>query len=164
MLADPKSALSAVCLDKISRYIHKGGNMFILGEPGKQQMVNPVLKQLGVSLMDGVLVSQHKREMPQMQIAPFHQCIPEHGASILPVLHSKKYRKKTGTCSCLMRQLSIIADTAGFTCTPLLKSEAGLTWLKKGKLVVDSAMVEFNEQDGDIRNFFASLQKQICPR
>lgn len=162
VLADPKSALSAVCIDKISRYIHKGGNMFILGEPGKQQMVNPVLKQLGVSLMDGVLVSQHKREMPQMQTPHFTNAFLSMEQDPSSAAFKKMPEKDRHLLMPYVTAIDI-ADTTGFTCTPLLKSEAGLTWLKKGKLVVDSAMVEFNEQDGDIRNFFASLSKTKMP-
>jgi ABC-2 type transport system permease protein len=40
VLADPKSALSDICQEKIRNYIDNGGNMIILGEPGKQSIVN----------------------------------------------------------------------------------------------------------------------------
>ena len=162
VLADPKSALSETCLQKIRLYLATGGNMFIMGEPGKQQMVNPVLKQLGVSLMDGVLVSQNKREMPQMQSLHLTNAF----------LSMEKNPSSSGFKKVPERDRHILmpyaaainyADTAGFIITPLLKSEAGVTWLKKGKLVVDSAMVEFSQEDGDVRSFFASLSKKAMP-
>ncbi|HEX6427698.1 MAG TPA: Gldg family protein, partial [Niastella sp.] len=48
VLADPKTNLSDTAVTKIRQYIDHGGNMLILGEPGKQAVLNPLLQQLGV--------------------------------------------------------------------------------------------------------------------
>ena len=66
VLADPKTSLSDTALAKIRQYINNGGNMLILGEPGKTQLLNPLLQQLGVQLMEGNLVQSNKDEMPHM--------------------------------------------------------------------------------------------------
>jgi ABC-2 type transport system permease protein len=149
VLADPKSELSVVCQEKIRKYLSSGGNMFILGEPGKQQMVNPVLQQLGVSLMDGVLVSQHKEEMPDIQKVHYTRSF----LSIRKDPSGKKINAEQEKDAFLFMPRSAAidyTDTAGFTYTPLLMTEKGISWLKKGKLVADSAMVEFRKEEGDV--------------
>lgn len=155
VLADPKSALSTVCLEKIRRYISQGGNMIITGEPGKQQMVNPVLKQLGVSLMDGALVTQWEHETPDKQAPVSTDAYHKMLISIMGSLPLKpgEVRLHMG-----MAGVTAIdyADTAGFTITPMLLTEKGKVWLKKGKLVTDSARVEFNKEEGDLAAFFRS--------
>jgi ABC-2 type transport system permease protein len=64
VLADPTTALSALSQQKISAYLHKGGNMLITGEPGRQSLLNPVLADVGVQIKDGMLVNPSKDETP----------------------------------------------------------------------------------------------------
>jgi len=70
VLADPKTTLSATTQGKIQAYVDKGGNLLVLGEPGKQAMLNPLLQPWGVQLMNGELVEPSKDEMPHM-VVPF---------------------------------------------------------------------------------------------
>lgn len=155
VLADPKSELSAICLEKISRYIGNGGNMFIMGEPGKQQILNPVLKQLGVKLMDGILVSQWKEEMPDMQVTH----ATEAYRRIVKELTDQSLKKNDLEAVLSMQHTTAIdyTDTAGFINTPLFTTTPGESWLKKGKLVADSAMVAFNKAEGDVPAFLKSV-------
>jgi ABC-2 type transport system permease protein len=55
VIADPQSELSAANIQKIQAYMAKGGNLLIAGEPGRQQMLNPLLETLGVQLTNGML-------------------------------------------------------------------------------------------------------------
>ncbi|MES2827374.1 MAG: Gldg family protein [Bacteroidota bacterium] len=64
VLADPTTELSQTAQQKISGYIAKGGDMMILGEPGRQQILNPLLKQFGVKLKEGLLVKKDKDLTP----------------------------------------------------------------------------------------------------
>ena len=56
VLGDPTAALTAAEQAKVEAYLHDGGNMLIMGEPGRQQVLNPILKVLGVQLKEGILV------------------------------------------------------------------------------------------------------------
>src|SRR5258708_12310229 len=68
VLADPKTTLSATTQRKIQEYVDKGGNLLVMGEPGKQAMLNPLLQQWGVQLMNGTLVEPTKTGIPHMGI------------------------------------------------------------------------------------------------
>lgn len=50
VIADPKQSLPQPELDQLKKYIEEGGNLFILGEPGRQPILNPLTELLGVTL------------------------------------------------------------------------------------------------------------------
>jgi len=66
VIADPRTALSAVATDRIGRYIAKGGNLLIAGEPGRQALLNPLLRPLGVQLTAGMLQQQSLNTPPYL--------------------------------------------------------------------------------------------------
>lgn len=68
VLADPQKALSPLVAQKIADYIAKGGNVIISGEPGRQQLINPLLKPLGVQLTDGMLEQKSEDNAPWLML------------------------------------------------------------------------------------------------
>jgi ABC-2 type transport system permease protein len=66
VLADPKIALTPVTMEKIKQYIARGGNMLITCEPGRQAVMNPLLKELGVQMMNGMVVQASKDFSPDL--------------------------------------------------------------------------------------------------
>jgi ABC-2 type transport system permease protein len=164
VLADPKSNLSDTALAKIRQYIAGGGNMLILGEPGKQYILNPLLEQLGVQLMEGTLVETSKDEMPHM-VKPYITATGLNLAEEQTLLESKK----TGdTLKALMPGATVIAYSRQglFKASPLLMT-AEQTWLKAGKLVTDSTPPVYSPQDGDMKGSFPTalaLTRQVNNR
>lgn len=165
VLADPRTSLSDTALAKIRQYINNGGNMLILGEPGKAQMLNPLLQQLGVQLMEGNLVQVSKDEMPNM-ITPYLTTAAANLAEE-PVL--LKMKKTGDTLKMLLPGATAMAyATEGpFMVNPLMKTLGEETWIKMGKLVTDSAAPVYNPKEGDIKGSFATavaLTRQINNR
>ena len=73
VIADPKIGFDSMALRKIRQYIAEGGNLLIAGEPGKQDLLNPLLQPLGVQLMEGMLVQPSKNfsaELIQPYLTP----------------------------------------------------------------------------------------------
>lgn len=60
MIADPFYSFSEEQLEKLDIYINSGGNLLIAGEPGKQAILNPLLKKLGLSFNAGTLLQENK--------------------------------------------------------------------------------------------------------
>jgi len=56
VIADMKSELTAEQQINLDKYIAKGGNLLIAGEPGSQNFINPLVSQLGVEFLPGRLV------------------------------------------------------------------------------------------------------------
>ena len=175
VLADPKVELSPVVTTKIKDYINGGGNMFILGEPKKQGVLNPVLKSLGVALMPGNIVQLSKNEMPNMVIPYLTDAGNElSDDNLLHKVRRMREQKKNDpgleffgadTAAVLMpgvTGISYVSDSA-FKIAPLTVTW-DRTWLKMGPLVVDSVPPVFNPAEGDVKGGFPTsiqLTRQI---
>lgn len=156
VIADPKTDLSAVCLAKIQQYIDRGGNLMVFGEPTKQTVINPVLKQFGVQLRQGTLVQVSKNETPDKVIS-LGTDVSLHLAeekNLLVLLKKRQERDTDDTLKVSMPGTGAIeyVTNGPFTIAPLLKTIDKNTWLKTGVLVTDSVPPVFNPAQGDIRD------------
>ncbi len=57
VISDSKSSFSEEELKNYNKYLDRGGNVFILGEPRRQEFMNPLLEPFGVKFSDGVVVT-----------------------------------------------------------------------------------------------------------
>src|SRR6187402_2641467 len=69
VVADPKSRMDTVEKKKIIDFMNSGGNAILYGEPGKQDMLNPLLRSIGVSLDQGIVVIPSRQDLPNSFIA-----------------------------------------------------------------------------------------------
>jgi len=151
VLADPKTELSAIAKSKLEHYIDKGGNILILGEPGKQMMLNPILGQLGVQLMKGQLVQINPNETPD-KIIPY---LPEAAYRVIQhgevmVRQMREYKQSDTSAQTLMVGVAALSYHANgpFDISPILKT------LPDGKTAASAAKSGFNFSIGG-----ASAQK-----
>lgn len=151
VIADPKIALPPTTLAKIQHYVQEGGNLLITAEPGRQAILNPLLGKIGVQLEEGIIVQPEKNHTPDV-------LRPSIG------LLTNSFVTQMGNLGNLFRQggrlempgaaAITFKDGSGFHLSPLLLSDEHKAWLKKGKLVTDSAAVVFNPDAGDIKGAF----------
>jgi len=168
VLADPKTTLSATTQHKIQEYVGKGGNLLVIGEPGKQAMLNPLLQPWGVQLMNGELVEPTKDEMPHM-VRPYVTDAALDLAEEGIFLYFKKLHALhdyDDSLFWLMPGVTALSYTPNgpFTVKPLSMTVGQRTWLKAGPLVVDSADIVFSPQEGDAKGAFPtalSLTREI---
>ncbi len=120
VIADPQNELSAVAIQKIQAYIAKGGNLLIAGEPGRQQMLNPLLKTLGVQLNNGMLEQESEDYAPTLVLPnltktaiSFSKMLDKPSVDTLPV-------SMNGVAGLSFH------DTSGFHIQPLLITKAGV--------------------------------------
>jgi ABC-2 type transport system permease protein len=151
VIADPKSVLNGITLSKIEQFIAKGGNLLINGEPGKQNILNPLLQKLGVQLMGGSIV-QPEKELPQNLV---QNSVTAFAANFTKNLANSR---DDSTVVTMPGATGISYDANGsFKVTPLLETNEKKSWLKKNKYVLDSATVRFSETEGDIRRSFPTV-------
>jgi ABC-type transport system involved in multi-copper enzyme maturation, permease component len=143
VIADPKVPFSKIALEKIKQYLGNGGNALISGEPGRQSIINPVISDLGVQLMDGILVQKSEDNAPDLV-----------NALLTPT--SIKWSKSLNSAAKEGRGVSMSGATGltyskngSFTVSSLLATDPKVSWLKKGKYVRDSTKIEFSDADGD---------------
>ncbi|MBQ8422046.1 MAG: Gldg family protein [Bacteroidales bacterium] len=58
LIADPQEEMSAEELERIEKYIDKGGNLLLAGKPYNRERLTPLMEHIGVRFMDGILVQQ----------------------------------------------------------------------------------------------------------
>jgi ABC-2 type transport system permease protein len=119
VIADPQNELSAAAIEKIKAYIAKGGNLMIAGEPGRQQMLNPLLKTLGVQLMNGMLVQESEDYAPTL-VLPY---LTKNGIGLSKLLD----KPSVDTLPVSMNGVAGLSyrDTSGFHVQPLLTTKPG---------------------------------------
>ena len=119
VIADPQSELSAANIQKIQAYIAKGGNLLIAGEPGRQQMLNPLLETLGVQLTNGMLEQESEDYAPTLVLAH----LTKTADSLSEILSDPS----VDTLPVAMNGIAGLSyhDTGGFNIQPLLITKAG---------------------------------------
>jgi len=119
VIADPQTELSTTALQKIQAYIAKGGNLLIAGEPGRQQMLNPLLKTLGVQMNNGMLVQKSDDFAPTL-VLPH---LTKDGIGLAKLLN----KPSVDTLPVTMNGVSGLTyrDTNGFTVKQLLLTKPG---------------------------------------
>ena len=153
ILADPKVDLSATVVEKIRQYINAGGNIMLMGEPGKQYVMNPLLREIGVQLKAGQLVQPSANETPdkvENYLTRDALDLADEKSFILRkhVLSQGYYKDSTISILAGITSLAI-SDSTGFEVKPLLMTRPGRSWLKTGRLVSDSTAPVFTPQEGD---------------
>ncbi|MGN6418675.1 MAG: Gldg family protein [Pseudobacter sp.] len=151
VVADPRSKLDTTEQQKILRYLENGGNAFFYAEPGKQQMLNPVLNKLGVNLNNGILVSPgphreaHKYDLP----------LNDTGNYMAREKRMQKFQKtgrdRAGASFSGITTISS-QETGGFKIEPILTMTGNPeTWIENGVYVADSAAPINLPAEGDIQ-------------
>ncbi|WP_158643910.1 Gldg family protein [Pseudobacter ginsenosidimutans] len=158
VIADPKRSFSEKAEEKVRKYISEGGNIVFMSEPGKQNVLNPLVKYLGVEMLEGNLVEPTFHEMPQ-KVKPYYTLASTELSDEVELKGVREklkrvYEKDTTKISMPGVAALSFTDSSGFVKKPLLLTRESTTWLKKGKLVTDSAEVVYNQQEGDIRGAF----------
>lgn len=154
VIADPKTNLSPIVLNKLHAYVNNGGNMLVYLEPGKQYVLAPLLKEIGIHLKSGQLVQVSDNETPE-KVGTY---ITQTGFNLAEEYWLLKYKylwsnKVLDSLKLLMVGLADISlpDDSSFTAKPLILTNPGKSWLKAGRLVTDSTAPVFSPQEGDIK-------------
>ena len=125
VIADPKIGFDSVSMRKLFRYIAAGGNLLIAGEPGNQAILDPLMRPLGVGLMEGMLVQRTRDfspELIQAQLTPF-------AAGFTKELQRDAH---DSLCVTMRGAASFSYTTDGpFTVMPLLMTPGQDSWNKK---------------------------------
>ncbi|QEC44465.1 Gldg family protein [Pseudobacter ginsenosidimutans] len=155
VMADPKMAMDTTVLNKLQRYIGNGGNMLMLGEPGKQSVLNPLLSLTGVQLSSGQLVEPSANETPD-KITNYYTTDGFDLAEYIKLVQHKYVWEHGSTADSLRIGFAGAAGISNsgensFVVKPLFLTSPGKAWLKAGKLVIDSATPVFSPAEGDIR-------------
>jgi len=161
VIADPRTPFSAAVTARIQKFINDGGNLLIAGEPGKQDVLNPILAPLGIQMADGTIVQKSNDLRPNM-VQPKLTAFAGTLSSTVDKVYKDSVPASTPGAAGLT-----YTGSGPFTITPVLVTDPKLAWNKKGKLVLDSAAVVYSAAAGDVQKSFpimAALTRTIHGR
>ena len=160
VVADPKSELQPLEQQKILDYLNKGGNAIFYGEPGKQQILNPLLQTIGVTLDPGIIVFPTKHEQPHT----FNVGVNKAGITMAQE-EGLVNARKLGYAGIIVQGAANISykDTGGFSAAPIYggysNDHAG--WIENGIFVPDSAAPVFSPAEGDVKKPYYAIGIQL---
>lgn len=150
LIADPQTSYSKEELERISRYIEKGGNLYIAGKPYNREHLKPVMDMLGLEFMDGVLV-QESAEYAQNLIVG---TLDEESSVVSPgyALYSRKKNVVAG-----VNTMGIITDGAaekGFdvmkiAVTDTVATDTTRVWNELQVIDFDNETAVYDEAKGE---------------
>jgi ABC-2 type transport system permease protein len=161
VIADPRKPISREKLDRLQRFIDRGGNLLIVGEPGHQSLLNPLLEKMGVQFTDGILMQESKDFSPDLVMGYFT------GAA---AAFRKNYRllQADGTPVSLTGAVGIHPGSdVPYKMIPILATDKNKSWNKQGLLNQDTGYVQFNPAAGDVKGSAAvamALTKNVQGR
>lgn len=127
VLADIRSEITEEQHKNLDEYIERGGNLFILGEPKRQELMNPVLSKLGLRFSDGILVVPTNLNLDDI-IPSF--ILPDGGSKVTPRLGMYG---NAGYCimtpsACAVQ---LIDTTKGYNVEAVLATPMQGSWIEK---------------------------------
>lgn len=151
IIADPRSAYSKDEQQKVIRWLNGGGNAIIFTEPGKQEILQPILNSIGVQADNGIIVRPNDHEVPHLFVngltnagnhlakEPAMELFQKYGLGGIVVAYEGALN------------LSVI-DSSAFKSEPVIfHTGDDKTWIETGELVVDSAAPVFSPAAGDVQ-------------
>jgi ABC-2 type transport system permease protein len=152
VIGDPRTIISAVEQARINAYIARGGNMLIAGEPGRQDVLNPLLAPLGVQLVPGRLI-QISKDDPADYALTYISAPSKKMAAGFRTLGAFNIGAVTMPGAAAIRDL----NTGAFEKIPLLVTKDSVnSWNKPGPLDMDSSKVQFSQEKGDSMGTFTT--------
>lgn len=148
VISDPKSEYNETEVAEINRYIAEGGNLLIATKPNRTHFLKPIVEQLGIEFMDGVLVQKSENFAPDLIFGN----ITKEGASLSKTFMAMSAKKEKitfpGTSG-----ISYQTDK-GFTLIPLVAtdsiiSDSTLCWNERNIRNFDDEIPELNANDGE---------------
>ena len=159
VIADVKTAFSEKEMENYRAYVERGGNLFILGEPRRQNNMNPLLKEVGLEFESGqVVMPSEQYEANMIALTPDEAVRGKF--RYLNVVRQKGYSIVTPS-ACAINQLD---DTKKFRKVDILRTPMSGSWVEKQTedFVNDTATVDYlaGESEG-VNVVMTYLSRQI---
>ena len=100
--------------------------MFILGEPKRQQFMNPVIERLGLRFADGIIVSPSEVNLDDLVAANIKE-----GAAKVSENYIRYFRSGYSIMTPSACAVEVIDSAKGFEITEVLASAGKGSWVEK---------------------------------
>ena len=142
IISDMRSPLSPEEFANFENYIDQGGNLFLLGEPRRQENMNPLAEKLGLRFSDGIIVSPSKEytdEILASRVMPAALDASEYFSKMVG-----KYNVITPS-ACAVQQV----EDKGFNVIEILASPEEGSWIEYQTTDFINEHSEVNAEKGE---------------
>ena len=165
MIADMLTPLTPEEQTRLDEYIARGGHLFILGEPRRQDILNPVIAQFGVQLLPGRIVkyTETKTAERNTRTTGFNRTydVNNEQADLIVSYLEKEGSELSYILESMYRQRHVISTPgcAGLTYTtdkgyrviPLCRSDTIDSWNKLEAANFYEDTIRFNPAIGEVK-------------
>ena len=156
VIADVRSKIPEGDFRMICEYIERGGNLFLLGEPGTQEFINPLAELIGVRFRNGMLLQAREGYLPSLTIAGMD---PE-GDEKFPVFQKMR---QYGFCFALPGCTGLEIQKKGFGITPVACVGDSFSW-QVNRLYAEDALKGLNHPgpaEGKVLPVIVALDRKV---
>lgn len=148
VIAEMKSGMTEIQKENLDEYIERGGNLFILCEPRRNEFMEPLVNRFGVQLVPGMIVNGGKDYLPNFIVT---RSTPEAGELSYPFMGSWRYAYVT------MPGVAGLEYVGGeeYTVTPLFKTDS-LCWNELETVNFEDDTVSYNPEMGEIQKTYTT--------
>lgn len=159
VMADMKSPLSREEMERLDRYIDRGGNLFILGDVRRQEAMNPIVKKFGITFQPGILVDKHEdaSDSPSLIVGRITE---EAAANFKPYARPRMF----GYVVTMPGTVGLSYDPSqGYEMIPIIATD-NTCWNELQITDFVDDVPEFDPQKGEVRKSYptaVALQRQV---
>lgn len=150
VIADVREPLSEQAMERLKRYIDKGGNLFILGEYGRNDVMHTITEPLGVTFSENILASDSKLISPSVTMSQYNPEMMKE-FSMLETLYRWGYGVSMPTTLAINYQ-----EKDGFRVKPVMQT-SDQSWIENETTdFVDGEFV-CNEAAGEKKGVYSTM-------
>ena len=127
LIAEMRSSMSSKEQEIIDRFLERGGNMMIMGDVGRQEVMNPLLRKVGLKLLPGIIAQPSDVNPGDLVLAKATQIAADSiGGFYKRMVDRQKHSAVTMPSAVALE----VVDTTKFHPIVLLQSNAQQTWIE----------------------------------
>jgi ABC-2 type transport system permease protein len=143
VIADPQKSFGTAELKKLQDYIAGGNNLIIAGEPGKQEILNPLTLPLGVQFIKGRILEKSKDYAPDFVLSEFTK-------DTYDILDKDRiFLAKDGLVSTNGATALSYRSGGQYIATPVLVIDPRVSWLSQTASDTSGTHLQYRPESGD---------------
>ena len=152
VIADIREKLNEEEEMNFKRYIEKGGNLLMLGEPKHREAINPLFKELGFELEEGIIVKHDTIASPDLILNEPLKEIVNISYVFNSMIKYKSFIATSGACN--LKQI----EDKGFKVTEMFRTRAvDETWNELQTENFIDETVQYNPEKEEKKGVFTTI-------
>ncbi len=150
VIAEMKTPFTNIENERLNKYIDRGGNLFILGDMRRQDIMNPITEKFGVTFLPGTLVETKENDSPALIIGKITE---EAAKRFKPYARPYEY----GYVVTMLNATGLEFDSSkGFEASPVIVTDS-LCWNELQTTDFLDDIPQLNAETGERQGVFPTI-------